>query len=94
MERGGHRPALGLLMGDGGAENRHHSVAGEARHIALVVVDGVENAGEAALHQGVHLLLADGLCDGGRAHGVGEEDGDGAALALQCRDRGRGAFGR
>ena len=48
--------------------------------MALVVVDGVEHAGQAALHEGVHLLLADDLGDRSRSHRVGEQDGDRAAL--------------
>ena len=43
LQGGGHSAAGGILVGDGGAEQRHDAVAPELGDRALVAVDGVHH---------------------------------------------------
>src|SRR3989441_4705228 len=83
LERG-RAGALGVvLVGDRGAEERHDAVAGVLVDRPLVVVDAVREDPEEAIEEAMPLLGIDTLSELHRARDVGEEDGDGLALALE-----------
>ena len=72
-----------VLMGEGGAEERHDPVAHHLVHRALVAVDGVHHALEDGIEESARLL---GVTVGEqfqRALHVGEEHGDLLSLSLQ-----------
>jgi hypothetical protein len=72
-----------VLVGDGGAEERHDAVAHHLVDRALVAVDGLHHPLENGVQQLARLL---GVTVGQKLHGalqVGEEHGDLFALALE-----------
>ena len=85
VERGEDRPLGVVLVGDRGAEEREHRVALELGDRALVAEDGARHEVERLVDDrrpvlGIHLLR-----EGRRADDVGEERGDGLALAGEPR---------
>ena len=81
--QGGMTGPLGMvLVGQGGAEEGHHPVAGELVDGALVAVDLGHQDLEAPVHDLVDLLGVQLLGEGGVVGHVREEDGDDLALPL------------
>src|SRR4029450_1894926 len=80
--QGGRAGALRVvLVGDGGAEERHDAVAGVLVDGSLVSVNATRKDPEQAIEQAMPILGIDALRELHRAHDVGEEDGDQLALA-------------
>jgi hypothetical protein len=82
---GAHRV---VLVGDGGAEQRHDAVAHDLVHGPLVAVDGLDHAFEDGVQELPRLL---GVTVGEQFHGaleIGEEDRYLLAFALEGRLRG------
>ena len=77
-ERGQHRPARGVLVGDRGAEDGHEPVAEESGDRALVAVDLAERQVEETGQQGVHRLRAETRRERRRVGDFAAEHGDGA----------------
>src|SRR5882672_6029942 len=83
LERG-RAGALGVvLVGDRRAEERHDAVAGVLVDGPLVAVDAIREDPEEAIEEAMPLLGIDAFGELHRARDVGEEDGDGLALALE-----------
>ena len=75
--------ARAVLVGDGGAEQRHHPVPGVLVDGALEAVDLRGDELEAPVDDPVHVLRIELLGHGGEARDVGEEHRDLAPLALE-----------
>jgi hypothetical protein len=84
-QSGGHRPAGGVLMGDGRTEEGHQPVAQEVAHRAFVTVHCFDHASNAALRERVHRLRIEPLAERCRTGGVDKQHGHGAALAFESR---------
>jgi len=81
--QGGAERALSVvLVGDGGAEERHHAVAEELVDRSLVAVDGLENDLEGAVHDRVDFFGIQALGHRREAGDVGEEHRHLLALAF------------
>src|SRR6185503_10490215 len=78
-----HRAHGVVLVGDGGAEERHDAVAGVLVDRSLVAMDAVREDPEEAIEEAMPFLGIDALGELHRARDVGEEDGDWLALALE-----------
>ena len=78
-----HGPARVVLVGDGGAEERHDAVAEELVDRALVAVHLGQHEVEGAAHEPVHLLGVEALGQRGEPRDVHEEHGHLLALALE-----------
>jgi len=79
-------PPCVVLVGDGGAEDRHDPVAGELVDRPLEAVHRFGEGGEEALHDRVPLLRILALGHIHRPLDVGEEHRDLLALAAGLRD--------
>ena len=86
--------ALGVvLVGDGGAEERHDAVAGVLVDGPLVAVDAVGENAEEAIEEAMPVLGVDALGELHRARDVREEHGDRLALALERAPGGKDLLG-
>ena len=94
IDRGVARPHRVVLVGHGGAEERHDAVAHDLVHRALVAVDGLHHPLEDGVEELPGLL---GVPVGEQLHRalhVGEEHGDLLALPLERALRGQDPFGQ
>ena len=82
-ERGVGRAPRAVLVSDGRAEERHHTVAGVLVDRPLEPVDLGRDQLEASVHDSVHILGIQLLGERGEARDVGEEDGYLTALPLE-----------
>ena len=82
-----------VLVGDGGPEERHETVAEELVNGALVAVNLGQHHLEGAVHELVDVLGVETLGERGEAGDVDEEDGDLLALALEGALRGEDLLG-
>ncbi len=76
-------PLSMVLVGQRGAEEGHHPIAGELVDGALVSVDLIHQDLEAAVQDLVDLFRVQFLGEGGIVGHVGEKDGDELALPFQ-----------
>ena len=92
-EGGERRAARVILVGEGGAEERHEAVAEELVDRALVAVHLGEGGLEEGVHEDVHPLRPEPLGERRGADQVAEEHGDGLALAFQRAPGGEDPLG-
>ena len=88
-----HCPPGVILIGNGGAKQRHEAVAEELIDGALVPVYRVEAALEEAVEQRMHGLGSQALGQGGRVGNVAEEHRHRLALPFQGAARGEDLLG-
>src|SRR5215471_17271711 len=90
IQSGSTRTLRMVLVGNGGAEERHDAVTRVLVDGPLVSVNAAREDPEQAIEEAMPFLGVDALCQLHRAHDVGEEDGDQLALApervLGCED--------
>src|SRR5215470_10644382 len=90
IQSGRTRTLRMVLVGDGGAEERHDAVTRVLVDGPLVTVNAAREDPEQAIEETMPFLGVDALRELHRAHDVGEEDGDQLALAperaLGCED--------
>ena len=82
-QAGAHRALRVVLVGDGGAEDRHHVVADVLVHAAAVADDLLSEASQRPVHDRLHGLGVHALGDRRVAGQVGEQDRCLAALLRQ-----------
>ena len=82
-QRGVDRALSVVLVGDGGAEQRHDAVAEELVDRALVAVDLVQHQLEGPVHESVDVLGVEPLGERREPRDVDEEDRDLLALPFQ-----------
>ena len=78
-----HRAPGMVLMGDGGAEQRHEAVAEELVDVAFVAMNGIEGKLEEPVQDVVHGLRPELLGHARRARQVAEQHRDLLAFSLQ-----------
>ena len=82
-ERGRDRAHRVVLVRDRRAEERHHAVARELIHGALVAVHRLHDRLKAAVHDAVQILGIEARRERGEARDVGEQHGHELALAFE-----------
>ena len=93
VERGPYRALLFVLVGDRGAEERHHAVPHELVDEAAPLGDAVAEGVQATGDQRADLLRIQLFGKRGEAGKIGEEDRDDAALSVRRRPDPVSAFG-
>ncbi len=76
-----------IFVGDGGAEEGEDAVAQRLRDITVIAMHGVHHDLEGRVEGGARFFRIDSFDEGHRALEIGEEHGDGLALALEGAPR-------
>src|SRR5262249_1970747 len=88
-----HGPLSVVLVGNGGAEERHDAVAQELVDRAFVAVHLPQDQLEGPVHELMHLFGIESFGNGGEPGDVSEQDGHLLAFAFQSRPGGENFLG-